>query len=130
MYSFGEAGDGEGSFKIDKLSGTIRTAKQLDFEERQVHSLIVKAIDKGTPSLSSETSIIVEIIDVNENRFAPQFEDIVLNGSVTENQNPGAHVITIVAKDADQPGPDSRVTYSIRGGDGLGIFTIDNEGKK
>ncbi|EAA03233.5 AGAP011529-PA, partial [Anopheles gambiae str. PEST] len=75
VYSFGENGDGEGSFRIDKQSGTIRTARMLDFEERQVHSLIVKAIDRGTPSLSSETSVIVEVIDVNENRFAPQFED-------------------------------------------------------
>ncbi|XP_062556294.1 fat-like cadherin-related tumor suppressor homolog isoform X3 [Armigeres subalbatus] len=128
MYSFGENGDGEGSFKIDKLSGTIRTAKLLDFEERQVHSLVVKAIDRGTPSLSSETSVIVEIIDVNENRYAPQFEDFVLTGTITENKPPGAHVMQVVAKDNDPPGPDSRVNYSIKGGDGLGIFAIDNEG--
>ncbi|XP_058123843.1 fat-like cadherin-related tumor suppressor homolog [Anopheles ziemanni] len=128
LYSFGENGDGEGSFRIDKQSGTIRTAKMLDFEERQVHSLIVKAIDRGTPSLSSETAVIVEVIDVNENRFAPQFEDYVLVGSIAENKPPGAQVMHVVAKDADLPGPDSRVTYSIKGGDGLGIFTIDNEG--
>lgn len=129
LYSFGENGDGEGSFKIDKQSGTIRTAKLLDYEERQIHSLVVKAIDKGMPSLSSETNVIVEIIDVNENRFAPQFDDFVLTGKVLENQPPGTHVMTVIAKDADTPGPDSRVTYSIKGGDGLGVFTIDNEGK-
>ncbi|XP_035790783.1 fat-like cadherin-related tumor suppressor homolog isoform X2 [Anopheles albimanus] len=128
LYSFGENGDGEGSFRIDKSSGTIRTARMLDFEERQVHSLIVKAIDRGTPSLSSETSVIVEVIDVNENRFAPQFDDYVLTGAVAENRPPGAHVMQVVAKDADPPGPDSLVSYSIKGGDGLGIFAIDNEG--
>ncbi|XP_055629291.1 fat-like cadherin-related tumor suppressor homolog isoform X3 [Toxorhynchites rutilus septentrionalis] len=128
MYSFGENGDGEGSFKIDKLSGTIRTARMLDFEERQIHSLVVKAIDRGTPSLSSETSVIVEVVDVNENRYAPQFEDFVLTGSITENKPPGAHVMQVIAKDHDPPGPDSRVSYSIKGGDGLGIFTVDNEG--
>ncbi|XP_052890694.1 fat-like cadherin-related tumor suppressor homolog [Anopheles moucheti] len=128
VYSFGENGDGEGTFRIDKQSGTIRTARMLDFEERQVHSLIVKAIDRGTPTLSSETSVIIEVIDVNENRFAPQFEDYVLLGAVAENKPPGAHVMQVLAKDADLPGPDSRVTYSIKGGDGLGIFTIDNEG--
>ncbi|XP_058828867.1 fat-like cadherin-related tumor suppressor homolog isoform X4 [Topomyia yanbarensis] len=128
QYSFGENGDGEGSFKIDKLSGTIRTAKMLDFEERQIHSLVVKAIDRGIPSLSSETSVIVEVIDVNENRYAPQFEDFVLTGSITENKPPGAHVMQVLAKDLDPPGPDSRVSYSIKGGDGLGIFAVDNEG--
>lgn len=127
VYSLSD--DSENSFKIDKFSGTIRTTKMLDFEERQVHSLIVKAIDRGTPSLSSETSVIVEVIDVNENRFAPQFDDYVVAGSVAENQPSGAHVMMIVAKDADPPGPDSRITYSIRGGDGLGVFSIDNEGE-
>jgi protocadherin Fat 1/2/3 len=79
--------------------------------------------------LSSETSVVVEIIDVNENRYAPVFDDFVLSGSVAENQEPGAHVMTVVAKDYDPPGPDSRVAYSIRGGDGLGLFTIDSEGE-
>jgi protocadherin Fat 1/2/3 len=84
LYTFAEAGnvEGEGYFKIDKQSGTIRTAKQLDFEERQIHSLIINAIDKGIPTLSSSATLIVEVIDVNENRFAPQFEDFVLMGSV------------------------------------------------
>lgn len=127
LYSLSD--DSEMVFKIDKHSGTIRTTKFLDFEERQVHSLIVRAIDRGTPALSAETSVIVEVIDVNENKFAPQFDDFVLSGSVTENQPAGAHVMMVVAKDADAPGPDSRITYSIRGGDGLGIFSIDHEGE-
>lgn len=126
-YSLSE--DSESSFKIDKLSGTIRTTKSLDFEERQVHSVIVKAIDRGTPALSSETSVIIEVIDVNENKYAPQFEDFVLSGSVSENQPIGTHVMVVAAKDSDAPGPDSRITYSIRGGDGLGLFSIDGDGK-
>ncbi|KAJ6647339.1 Fat-like cadherin-related tumor suppressor like [Pseudolycoriella hygida] len=124
-YSLSE--DSENSFKIDKVSGTIRTTKSLDFEERQVHSLIVRAIDRGTPALSSETSVIIEVIDVNENKYAPQFEDFVLSGSVSENQPIGTHVMIVAAKDNDAPGPDSRITYSIRGGDGLGLFSIDGD---
>jgi protocadherin Fat 1/2/3 len=33
------------------------------------------------------------------------------------------------ATDADPPGGDSNIEYSIRGGDGIGIFSIDNEGE-
>lgn len=73
-------------------------------------------------------SLIVEVIDVNENRFAPQFEDFVLMGSLKENQNPGTQVMKVIAKDIDIPGPDSRVSYSTIKGDGLGLFAIDNEG--
>lgn len=127
LYSLSE--DIDHSFKIDKYTGTIRTIRALDFEERQIHSLTVRGVDRGTPALSSETSVIIEIIDVNENRYAPQFDDFVLSGSIAENQLPGTHVIVVTARDFDAPGPDSRITYSIRGGDGLGIFTIDNEGE-
>lgn len=127
VYSLSD--DSDQSFKIDKHTGTIRTIKMLDFEERQIHSLTVRATDRGSPAISSETSVIVEIIDVNENRFAPQFDDYVLIGSVLENQPSGSHVMKITARDADAPGPDSRITYSIRGGDGLGLFSIDFDGK-
>ncbi|XP_055371961.1 fat-like cadherin-related tumor suppressor homolog [Condylostylus longicornis] len=128
LYSLSEDDDEEKLFKIDKYSGTIRTESFLDYEERQVHSLTVRAIDRGTPALSSEATVIIEIIDVNENRYAPEFQDFVLTGSILENQPPDTLVMNIIATDADPPGPDSKVSYSIRGGDGLGIFTISNDG--
>lgn len=120
--------DSDGNFKIDKHTGTIRTMKMLDFEERQIHSLTVRATDLGSPAISSEISVIVIVIDVNENRYAPQFDDYVLSGSVLENQPSGSHVMKIIARDPDSSGPDSWLTYSIRGGDGLGMFAIDSEG--
>nr|XP_022919754.1 fat-like cadherin-related tumor suppressor homolog isoform X3 [Onthophagus taurus] len=120
--------DSDGTFKIDRLSGTIRTTKLLDFEERQMHSLMVIAKDRGNPSLSSEVGVTVDVVDVNENMYAPQFSDFVLEGAVMENRPPGTVVMTVNATDNDPPGEDSRVEYSIRGGDGLGIFVIDNNG--
>ncbi|XP_037908128.1 fat-like cadherin-related tumor suppressor homolog isoform X10 [Hermetia illucens] len=128
LYSLSEDGVDEKIFKIDKYSGTIRTQKFLDYEERQVHSLTVRAVDRGTPALSSEVTVIIDVIDVNENRFAPEFDDYVLIGSVAENQPPDTHVMIVTATDADAAGPDSRITYSLRGGDGLGVFAIDSEG--
>jgi protocadherin Fat 1/2/3 len=127
LYSL-EDSDSDGTFKIDRLSGTIRTTKPLDFEERQVHSLIAFANDKGNPSLSSEASVTIYVVDVNENMHAPQFGDLVLNGTVRENRPVGTVVMQVNATDADPPGGDSNIEYSIRGGDGIGIFSIDNEG--
>lgn len=124
-----EDSDSEGTFKIDGLSGTIRTTKSLDFEERQLHSLIVFASDRGNPSLSSETSVTINVVDVNENVFAPVFSDFVISGTVMENQQVGTVVMQVNATDHDPPGEDSRVEYSIRGGDGIGIFSIDNKGE-
>lgn len=128
VYSL-EDSDSDGTFKIDRLSGTIRTTKPLDFEERQVHSLAVFASDRGNPSMSSEATVTVNVVDVNENMHAPQFSDFVLTGRVRENQPVGSFVMQVNATDQDPPGGDSNVEYSIRGGDGIGIFSIDSQGK-
>jgi protocadherin Fat 1/2/3 len=129
-YTLVGGGDGgEGIFSVDRLSGTIRTVEALDFEERQVHSLTVRARDRGSPSLFTDTNVIVEVVDVNENLHAPLFDDFVVSTSVRENQPIGTLVTTVRATDADPPGDDSRVAYSIRGGDGIGLFSIDSEGK-
>lgn len=133
QYRFNDRCDYEPDlFRIDRQSGTVRLVRQLDFEERQTHTLCIVASDKGLGvSLSAEATVLVEVIDVNENQYAPQFEDVVLNdggNGVLENQPIGTYVMNINARDNDPPGPDSRITFSIRGGDGLGLFAIDNEG--
>ncbi|EZA55262.1 Fat-like cadherin-related tumor suppressor-like protein [Ooceraea biroi] len=128
-YYLSDAMESEGFFKVDKVSGTVRTTQSLDFEERQVHTLTIVASDRGEPSLSSETMLIIEVVDVNENLHAPVFDDFVVSASVFENQPIGTLVTTVRAKDADPPGGDSRVGYSIRDGDGVGIFSIDDEGE-
>ncbi|XP_063239987.1 LOW QUALITY PROTEIN: fat-like cadherin-related tumor suppressor homolog [Bacillus rossius redtenbacheri] len=127
-YSEAPGGDGDGAFVVDRLSGAVRTSGGLDFEERQVHSLVVLARDRGMPSLSSEATVIVEVVDVNENLHAPRFEEYVVAASVKENQPVGTLVTTVHATDEDPAGDDSRVGYFIKGGDGMGLFSIDNEG--
>ncbi|XP_017885413.1 fat-like cadherin-related tumor suppressor homolog [Ceratina calcarata] len=127
-YFLSDATESEGFFKVDKVSGTIRTTQSLDFEERQVHTLSIVAKDRGEPSLSSETMVIIEVIDVNENLHAPVFDDFVVSASVYENQPVGTLVTTVRAKDADPVGGDSKIGYTIRDGDGIGIFSIDDEG--
>ncbi|VEN58944.1 unnamed protein product [Callosobruchus maculatus] len=129
VYSL-EDSDSDGTFKIDRLSGTIRTTKSLDFEERQVHSLVVFANDRGDPSMSSEASVTVTVVDVNENLYAPVFSDFVVAGKVRENMPIGSWVMRVNASDADQSGMDNIVDYSIRGGDGIGLFSIDNQGER
>ncbi|XP_058804510.1 fat-like cadherin-related tumor suppressor homolog isoform X2 [Phymastichus coffea] len=127
-YSFSDETENENFFNIDKQSGTVRTSQKLDFEERQVHTLTIIAHDKGEPKLSSETILIIEVVDDNENLNTPVFADFVVAASVAENQAIGTHVTQVKAKDADPPGGDSRIGYSIRGGDGVGLFSIDDEG--
>jgi len=129
-YSMKETTAGaEPWFRVDPLTGTVRTARALDYEQRQVHQLMIYAQDSGDPSLSSEASLNVLVVDVNENLRAPQFNDLVTSASVRENEPVGTVVTTLRAVDSDPPGEDSRIAYSIGGGDGMGLFSIDDEGK-
>lgn len=128
-YSIRGETDTENVFEIDSSTGTVRLHGPLDFEERQVHTLAVIARDMGNPALGSETTLIVEVIDVNENLFPPVFDDFVVSCSVSEDQPAGTFVTQVKATDADPKGDDSRIGYTIREGDGLGYFSIDNEGK-
>ncbi|XP_065207257.1 fat-like cadherin-related tumor suppressor homolog isoform X3 [Planococcus citri] len=120
--------EAENVFSIDSTTGTVRLRNSLDFEERQVHTMIVDARDRGSPTMSSIATLVVEVIDVNENLYAPVFDDFVVSCSVAENQPAGTFVTQVRATDADSKGDDSRIGYTIREGDGLGYFSIDNEG--
>ncbi|XP_032591457.1 fat-like cadherin-related tumor suppressor homolog isoform X2 [Drosophila grimshawi] len=128
LFSLKEDTQEKNLFKIDKHSGAIRTEGYLDYENRQVHNLVISAIDCGIPSLTADMPIVIEIIDVNENRFAPEFEDFVFEGKIRENMPKGTLVMKIAARDMDGMDLNSKISYSITGGDGLGIFSVNDQG--
>uniref|UniRef100_A0A8C2Z7U2 FAT atypical cadherin 3 n=1 Tax=Cyclopterus lumpus TaxID=8103 RepID=A0A8C2Z7U2_CYCLU len=113
-------------FNIDAMSGVLRIRKELDFEKQPFFNLTLLAEDRGVPSLTSQTFVEVEVVDVNENLYAPYFPDFALKGSVKENSRAGTSVLTVNAKDDDK-GRDGVLRYSVRGGSGLGTFTIDED---
>ena len=55
------------SFSINSESGVITTGSQLDREARESVELTVEATDGGSPSLSSRCTVVVDIIDYNDN---------------------------------------------------------------
>ncbi|XP_056092251.1 protocadherin Fat 1 [Rhinichthys klamathensis goyatoka] len=120
--------DGEdGNFQVDKMTGAVYVSQTLDFETRQVYNLTAKAKDRGKPNpLSSSCFIQVEIVDVNENMYRPSFPFFVDWGAVSEDVPVGTSVMKVIAHDEDS-GRDGEVRYSLRGGSGLGVFTIDEQ---
>lgn len=119
-------------FSIDEVSGTLRILQRLDYETKQLYNLTVKATDEGSPPLSSFANMFVEVVDVNENQHPPRFESFFLRTAVLENMPVGSHVATVTAKDMDslrlEDAEDAKISYSIKGGDGLGDFFIDGDG--
>ncbi|XP_017287650.1 protocadherin Fat 3a isoform X2 [Kryptolebias marmoratus] len=119
--------DHNGWFELDRNSGAIRLTKELDYETQQFYNLTVKAKDKGRPvSLLSVTFVELEVIDVNENLYAPYFFHFALKGLVKENAPVGTTLFQVSAND-DDAGRDGEIVYSIRDGTGLGRFFIDED---
>ncbi|XP_053734795.1 protocadherin alpha-C2 [Synchiropus splendidus] len=83
--------------------------KQLDREQQARHNLILTAVDGGTPARSGTASIIVQVLDTNDN--APTFDQSVYNINMMENSPLGSLVIHLKATDLDE-GSNSDLTYS------------------
>ncbi|XP_029369156.1 protocadherin beta-16-like [Echeneis naucrates] len=91
-----------------KFADLILT-KTLDREQQAVHNLILTAVDGGTPARSGTASVIVHVMDTNDN--APTFEKKIYNINLLENSPIGSLVIHLNATDLDE-GSNSDITYS------------------
>ncbi|XP_036933534.1 protocadherin beta-16-like [Acanthopagrus latus] len=83
--------------------------KALDREKQAVHNLILTAVDGGVPTRTGTASIIVRVLDVNDN--APSFDKDKYVIEVMENSPIGSLVIKLNATDLDE-GSNSDIVYS------------------
>ncbi|XP_058552602.1 cadherin-23 isoform X9 [Neofelis nebulosa] len=119
------AGNIINTFCIDRHTGIISAAKELDYEiSHGRYTLMVTATDQCpilSHRLTSTTTVLVNVNDINDN--VPTFpRDYEGPFDVTEGQ-PGPRVWTFLAHDQDS-GPNGQVEYSIVDGDPLGEFVI------
>uniref|UniRef100_A0A8C1PSH1 Si:ch73-233f7.5 n=1 Tax=Cyprinus carpio TaxID=7962 RepID=A0A8C1PSH1_CYPCA len=83
--------------------------KSLDREKQASHNLILTAVDGGVPARSGTASIIVRVLDTNDN--APQFYKDSYTINLTENAPIGSLVLKLNATDKDE-GTNSDIFYS------------------
>ncbi len=83
--------------------------KSLDREKQASHNLILTAVDGGVPARSGTASIIVRVLDTNDN--APQFDKDSYTINLTENAPIGSLVVKLNAADKDE-GTNSDIFYS------------------
>uniref|UniRef100_A0ABM5G9Z3 Protocadherin gamma-B4-like isoform X26 n=1 Tax=Pogona vitticeps TaxID=103695 RepID=A0ABM5G9Z3_9SAUR len=88
----------------------LLTDRPLDREKTPGYNITITATDKGTPPLSTQKVIPLQISDINDN--APAFEKSTYNIYVPENNPSGASIFTIKATDPDM-GQNARITYFI-----------------
>ncbi|KAK2544714.1 hypothetical protein Q9966_001741 [Columba livia] len=108
--------DGDLPFRLELSSENtykLITASALDREKVSAYNITVTARDRGRPTLSSSTVLVLEVSDVNDN--APVFEEAAYSAYVAENNAAGAPVLRVLARDADA-GANGRVSYWLAGG--------------
>ncbi|XP_068133817.1 protocadherin gamma-C5-like isoform X2 [Hyperolius riggenbachi] len=99
-------------FKIRMVKNrySLVTDGGLDRERISQYIIELTATDLGSPALSSKTTVILSVSDVNDN--APTFTQTTYNAFIKENSDPGTLLCTVSATDADE-GDNSDLVYSI-----------------
>ncbi|XP_034527873.1 protocadherin-7 isoform X4 [Ailuropoda melanoleuca] len=113
------ASDTEGD--QNKKKYFLHTSAPLDYETTREFNVVIVAVDSGSPSLSSNNSLVVKVGDTNDN--PPVFGQSVVEVYFPENNIPGERVATVLATDADS-GKNAEIAYSLDSSV-LGIFAID-----
>ncbi|XP_069825335.1 protocadherin gamma-C5-like isoform X31 [Dendropsophus ebraccatus] len=99
-------------FTIKQFSNrySIITDGLLDRETVSQYTLKLIATDHGSPPLSTQTSIILNVSDINDN--SPTFSQQHFNAFIEENNDPGSFLCKVSAVDLDE-GINSDLVYSL-----------------
>ncbi|KAM6428926.1 protocadherin-23 [Rhynochetos jubatus] len=127
-------GNGENLFSVDtivmesetsyKLVGSLVLSNVLDRETAPSHRLVLLAADRGTPSLNSTATVLITVLDVNDN--PPVFSNPEYHIHVKESIPVGSHVTEVSASDCDV-GSNAEITYAIISGNDRGHFRLDGK---
>ncbi|KAB0362081.1 hypothetical protein FD754_006237, partial [Muntiacus muntjak] len=110
-------------FTVGTIGGEVRLTGELDREEVSNYTLTVVATDKGHPSLSSSTEVVVMVLDINDNN--PVFEQAMYKVEINEDTLTGTDIIQVFAADGDE-GTNGQVRYGIVDGNANQEFRIDS----
>nr|XP_025839148.1 protocadherin gamma-B1-like [Vulpes vulpes] len=98
------------AFMINPNSGEIRTKGKLDFEEKKLYEISVEATDKSNIPMAGHCTILVEILDINDN--TPEITITSLALPVPEDAQVGTVIALISVSDHDS-GANGQVTCSL-----------------
>ncbi|MED6272315.1 hypothetical protein CHARACLAT_029096, partial [Characodon lateralis] len=98
-------------FEINSLTGDITVKGVIDYEDKDEYEIEIQASDKGFAPLTTEKSVIIKIIDMNDN--APEIEVTSFSSSIPEDSRPGTTVALISVNDLDS-GLNGKVICTIK----------------
>uniref|UniRef100_A0AAY5EW03 FAT atypical cadherin 4 n=1 Tax=Electrophorus electricus TaxID=8005 RepID=A0AAY5EW03_ELEEL len=118
-------------FRINASTGEIFIKQQLKYQNSTSnvninrHSFIVTSSDRGLKPLMSETTVIINIVDSNDN--PPKFESSSYFTPVTKSVKVGTKLIKVTAHDTEDFGVNSEIEYTISGGNSSNKFRLDKQ---
>uniref|UniRef100_A0A672SAU8 Cadherin domain-containing protein n=1 Tax=Sinocyclocheilus grahami TaxID=75366 RepID=A0A672SAU8_SINGR len=97
-------------FQVNPVTGEIIVTGVLDFEVKDLYEIDIQASDKGIVPLATDKSVIIKIVDVNDN--APEIEVTSFSNAIPEDSRPGTTVALISVTDLDS-GLNGKISCSI-----------------
>ncbi|XP_074850070.1 protocadherin-23 [Carettochelys insculpta] len=107
-----------------KQVGNLVLSSPLDRETASSHHVIVLASDHGTPPLNSSATVLITVLDINDN--PPVFGNQDYRIHVRESIPIDSHITVVSATDCDE-GANAEVTYAIISGNDMGHFKLDEK---
>uniref|UniRef100_A0A672SB00 Protocadherin 2 alpha a 15 n=1 Tax=Sinocyclocheilus grahami TaxID=75366 RepID=A0A672SB00_SINGR len=86
-------------FEVNSITGEIILTDRLDFEMKDKYEIDIQASDKGIVPHATVKSVIIKIVDVNDN--APEIEVTSFSNAIPEDSRPGTTVALISVTDLD-----------------------------
>ncbi|XP_061581306.1 protocadherin gamma-C5-like isoform X4 [Cololabis saira] len=114
---------------INSDNGSIYSMHSFDYEKLKVFQIVVQAKDQGSPSLSSNATVHVFILDQNDNAPAVIYPSSAALGSLSHQRMPrsakAAHLVTkVTAVDADS-GHNAWISYRLAEATDASLFTVN-----
>ena len=103
----------EPHFSLEQTQPTkfkVVTAAQLDRERQEEYALVIECQDQGNPSLVTSKTIVVKILDENDN--VPIFSQDAYYEKLSENNHVKAWILQVNATDKDS-GENGEVRFSL-----------------
>uniref|UniRef100_A0A672SN96 Cadherin domain-containing protein n=1 Tax=Sinocyclocheilus grahami TaxID=75366 RepID=A0A672SN96_SINGR len=97
-------------FEVNEITGEIILRDRLDFEVKDKYEIDIQASDKGTVPLATDKSVIIKIVDVNDN--APEIEVTSFSSAIPEDSKTGTTVALISVTDLDS-GLNGKISCSL-----------------
>ncbi|XP_030224446.1 protocadherin alpha-3 isoform X31 [Gadus morhua] len=101
VYSFSDDVHGKVReyFDLNVKTGEITVSGIIDFEEKNRYEIDIQASDKGAIAFTTDKSVIINVIDVNDN--APEIKVMSYSKALPEDSKSGTTVAVITVKDSD-----------------------------